>query len=388
MSEPDIVIIGGGAIGSAAAYFLAASGRAGRVMVLEPDPLYRQAATPVASGGARRLFSRPENIAMSNFSIPFYEDFAAHCTVDGEPPQIGWKQDGYLFIVPPEGVAMLERNHATQTAMGVEVDLLDGPALKARFPAMEVGDIGAASHAPRDGCLEPNGVLQGFRRKARSLGVEYLADRVVGLTVEGGAVRDLSLASGRVLRPQMVICAAGTWSAEIAAMAGMHLPVEPMQRHDHYWECPGDIVPLPFIKDLNGLGMHAWDRGYTGSVVDFGIAAGLNWQVDHDYFQDTVWPAIAHRFPAMEQLKLRESWVGHYDRNRLDGNMILGSWAGRLDNFFVACGFSGHGLMHAPAVGRALSELILDGGYQSIDLTRMGYQRVLDGIPYAEDGIR
>lgn len=388
MIEPDIAIIGGGVTGSSAAYFLAASGRAGRVVVLEPDPLYRQAATPFASGGARRLFSRPENIAMSNFSIPFYEDFATHCSVDGEAPEIGWRRDGYLFIVPPEGIAMLERNHATQRGMGVEVDLLDAAALSARFPAMEVSDIGAASHAPLDGCLEPNGALQGFRRKARALGVEYVADRVVGLTVERDAVRALALASGQVMRPQAVICAAGTWSAEVAAMAGMILPVEPMQRHDHFWECRAEIGPIPFIKDLNGLGMHAWDRGYTGSVVDFGIAAGLNWEVNHAYFETVVWPSIAHRFPAMQELKLRESWVAHYDRNRLDGNMILGNWPGRLENFHVACGFSGHGLMHAPAVGRALSELVLDGRYQTLDLSRMGYQRVLDGTPYAEDGIR
>jgi FAD-dependent oxidoreductase domain-containing protein 1 len=90
----------------------------------------------------------------------------------------------------------------------------------------------------------------------------------------------------------------------------------------------------------------------------------------------------------MEELKLRDSWVGHYDRNTLDGNMILGNWSGRLENFHVACGFSGHGLMHAPAVGRALSELVLHGEYRTLDLTRMGYRRVLDNAPYAESGIR
>jgi glycine/D-amino acid oxidase-like deaminating enzyme len=168
MSDPDILIIGGGVIGSAAAFFLTGSGNAGRVAVVEPDPLYARAATPRASGGARRLFSRPENILMSNFSIPFYEDFAAHCTVDGEAPAIGWRRDGYLFLMAPEGVGILERNHALQTSLGVRVDLLDRGALRQRFPSMQVADIGAAAHAPDDGCLEPNSVLQGFRRKARS----------------------------------------------------------------------------------------------------------------------------------------------------------------------------------------------------------------------------
>jgi len=387
-ARPDIVIIGGGVIGSAAAYFLTKDGRAGRVIVLEPDPLYIRAATPRASGGARRLFSRPENILMSNFSISFYQRFAEHCSVDGEAPEIGFRCDGYLFIVPPEGVTTLESNYALQTSLGVEVHLLDRDALRRRLPSMHVEDVGAAAYAPKDGCLEPNGALQGFRRKARAQGAEYLAERVVDLAVHGTAVREVHLASGRVLRPRTVICAAGTWSAQVAAMAGMHLPVEPMQRHDHFWMCRAEIEQLPFVKDLNGLGFHPWDRGYTGSVVDFAIPGGHNWDVDHGYFERVVWPAIAHRVPAMEELRLCDSWVGHYDRNTLDGNMILGNWPGRLDNFYVACGFTGHGLMHAPAVGRALGELILDGGFQTIDLTRMGYQRVLDNEPYAEAGIR
>jgi FAD-dependent oxidoreductase domain-containing protein 1 len=269
----DILIIGGGVIGSAAAFFLTGSGTAGTVTVLEPDPLYSKAATPRASGGARRLFSRPENIEMSNYSIPFYENFAEHCTVDGEAPEIGFKRDGYLFIVPPEGVGIIERNHALQTSLGVKVDLLDPSALQRRFPAMNVEDIGAASHATEDGCLEPNGALQGFRKKARSQGADYVAERVVGMTAEAGAVRTVTLSNGAVLRPRQVICAAGTWSAEIAAMVGMVLPVEPMQRHDHFWECRAEMPRLPFVKDLNGLGFHNWDRGYAGSVVDFGIAA-------------------------------------------------------------------------------------------------------------------
>jgi FAD-dependent oxidoreductase domain-containing protein 1 len=221
MTQPDILIIGGGVIGSAAAFFLTGSGKAGKVTVLEPDPLYSKAATPRASGGARRLFSRPENIEMSNYSIPFYESFAEHCTVDGEPPEIGFKRDGYLFIVPPEGVGIIERNHALQTSLGVKVDLLDRDALQRRFPAMNVSDIGAASHAPEDGCLEPNGALQGFRKKARSQGAEYLAEKVVAMTAEGSAVRTVTLSNGEILRPKHLICAAGTWSADVAAIAAM-----------------------------------------------------------------------------------------------------------------------------------------------------------------------
>lgn len=384
----DVLIIGGGAIGSAAAYFLARAEAAPSVVVVEPDPTYAFAATPKASGGIRHLFSRPENIGMSQFSADFYRCFPSHVSVDGEAPDIAFKEQGYLFLVDGNGVDTLRRNWDLQRSMGVAVDLLDPAALARRFPSLNVQGIGAAAYSPRDGWLDPNAALQGFRRKARSLGVEFLKDRVVGIRCERGSVREVELASGRSLQPRFVVNAAGTWSAEICALIGMRLPVEPMRRFDHFFECPVRIEPLPFIKDLAGIGFRPEGTGYCGGLVDFSEPGGHNWDVDHSYFQDVVWPALAHRIPVFETLKLRASWVGHYDRNNLDGNMILGNWPGVADNFYVASGFSGHGLMHAPAVGRALSELILTGAYRTLDLGRMDYTRVLDDRPYAELGIR
>jgi len=384
----DVLIVGGGAIGSAAAYFLARAKAAPSVVVVEPDPTYEFAATPKASGGIRQLFSRPENIAMSKFSGEFFRNFADHVSVDGEAPDLAFKENGYLFLVEEAGVGTLRRNWDLQRSMGVAVDLLDPAALASRFPSINVQGVAAAAYSPQDGWLDPNAVLQGFRRKARSLGVEFLKDRVAGMECEGGCVRRVDLASGSALRPDIVINAAGTWSAEICAMIGMQLPVEPMRRFDHFFECPTRIEPLPFIKDLAGIGFRPEGAGYCGGLVNFAEPRGHNWNVDHSYFQEVVWPALAHRFPAFETLNLRASWVGHYDRNNLDGNMILGAWPGVADNFYVASGFSGHGLMHAPAVGRAMSELILTGAYQSLDLSRMDYRRVLDNRPYAELGIK
>lgn len=384
----DCVIIGGGVIGSSAAYFLAKDGRAGRVVVIEPDPLYEFAATPRASGGVRRLFSRPENILMSQFSLGFYQAFQTTMAVQGDAPHLDWRPLGYLFIVPPEGTEGLITDAELQRTLGVEVELLDPAALKEEYPFLSADGIGAAAFSPGDGLLDPNAALQGFKRKARSLGVEYVADRVTALEVVGTAVRRVHLASGVTIAAGAVICAAGCWSAEVAAMVGMPLPVEPMQRHDHYFECATPIDPLPFVKDLGGLGFRKVGRGYGGSVVDHDHPAGHDWMVDHGYFERIVWPALAHRVPAFEQLKLGASWVAHYDRNRLDGNMILGNWPGHLDNFHVACGFSGHGVMHAPAVGRALSELVLEGRFTTLDLTRMGYARIIENQPYAELGIR
>ena len=387
MKKTDVLVIGGGVMGSSAAFFLRSRRNPPSVTVIEPDSSYALAATPRASGGARRLFSRAENILMSQFSIDFFLHFADHVSVDGECPALGWKQQGYLFIVPPDGVPILEQNYALQKELGVNVVLLDRAALKARFPSLHVDDIGGAAFSPDDGWLDPNAVLQGLRKKARHLGADYVTGRVVGLDFGKTAVRSATLESGETIQAQYVVNTAGAWAAEICALASMPLPVEPMRRFDHYFECAADIESLPYIKDLGRLAMRPEGRGFTAGLVDYSEPRGFNFELDHGYFERVVWPAAAHRIPAFEVIKPGRSWSGLYDQNSLDANMILGNWPGRLDNFFVAAGFSGHGLMHAPAVGRALSELILDGGYESIDLTRMGYRRVVENRPYPELGI-
>ena len=383
----DIAIVGGGATGSSAAYFLRMHPRAGSVCVIEPDPGYEFASTPKASGGARRLFSCPENISMSHFSIEFFRAFDRALAVDGEPAHIAWTQQGYLFIVPPRGVPVLAANSAIQREHGVNVALLDPPGLKQRFPSMRVDDLGAGVYSPDDGWLDPHGVLQGFRRKARALGAEYLKDRVVAIECAQNRARRIKLESGSAVDAVFVINAAGAWAGNICALADMPLPVEPMRRFEHYFDTPNPIEPLPYVKDLDRLAFRPAGKGYSGGVPQSNEPRGFNFEVDHAYFERVVWPALAHRFPAFEAVKCRATWAGLYDQNELDGNWIIGNWPGRLENFFVAAGASGHGLMHAPAVGRALAELVLDGGFQTIDLTRFGYQRVIDNRPYAEQGI-
>lgn len=383
----DIAIIGGGATGSSAAYFLRRHPKAGSVCVIEPDPTYEFASTPKASGGARRLFSCPENIEMSHYSIEFFRAFDRSMAVDGEPAHIEWTPRGYVFIVPPRGVPALTANYGIQRRHGVNVTLLDPAGLKRRFPSMRVDDLGAGVYSPDDGWCDPHGVLQGFRRKARALGAEYLTDRVVGIECSPGRARRIKLATGAAIDAATVINATGAWAQNICAMAGMRLPVEPMRRFEHYFDTPNPIEPLPYVKDLDRLAFRPAGAGYSGGVPQSNEPRGFNFDIDHAYFERVVWPALAHRFPAFEAVKCHTTWAGLYDQNELDGNLILGNWPGRLANFYVAAGCSGHGLMHAPAMGRALAELILDGGFQTIDLTRLGYQRVIDNRPYPEQGI-
>ena len=383
----DVAIVGGAIVGSAVAYFAKLLAPHADVVVVEPDRTYEFASTLRASGGARRQFSCPENIAMSNFSIPFIADSDETLAVDGEPAHVEWRQGGYLFIVGSADVEVLRDNCEVQRAHEVDAAWLDADALRARFPSMNLDGIAAGVLTPDDGWCDPNGLLQGLRRKARALGAAYVDDRVVGIDHDAKAVRGVRLASGGRIGAGCVVDAAGAWAKEIAAMVGMPLPIEPLRRFEHYFDTPNAIEPLPYVKDTARLAFRPEGRGYSGGLVDSNERRGYNFDVDHDYFERVVWPALAHRFPAFEACRVKRTWSGLYEQNELDGNPVIGNWAGRLDNFHVVAGFSGHGMMHAPAAGRAIAERIVHGRYVTIDLDRLGYSRVAQHAPYPERGI-
>lgn len=382
----DVAIIGGAIMGSSTAYFLKQLEPALEVCVIEPDPGYELCSTLRASGGARRLFSCPENIEMSNFSIGFIKDFPAAMKVGEREAPIDWVEGGYLFIVPPAGMPMLEANHRIQCEHGCEVELLDPGQLQARFPAMHVADLGGGVHSPKDGWCDPHGFLQGFRRKAIALGVEYLTDRVVGLEHGRNAVTTARLESGASIQAQAFVNAAGAWSAQICAMLQMPLPIYPLRRFEHYFTAGGPIERLPLVKDLDRLAFRSEGAGFSGGLVDGNAQRGFNFEVDHDYFERVVWPAVAHRFPVFEAARCHRTWSGLYEQCELDGNPIIGA-SSKLPNFYLVAGFSGHGLMHAPAAGRGIAELIVHREFRTIDLGRLGYQRVERNAPYAERGI-
>jgi FAD-dependent oxidoreductase domain-containing protein 1 len=387
MTGIDVAIIGGAIMGSCTAYFLKQLDPALRVAVIERDPTFEFASTLKASGGARRLFSCPENIAMSNFGIDFIEHFGERMMVEGEEPAIDWRPNGYLFIVPPNSMHVLEDNAVAQRQQGVQVLLLSPQDLKSRYPSMHVGDLGGAALSPKDGWCDPNSMLQGVRRKARSLGVSFIKDRVVALEHDDVAVRSAKLESGAIVQAEHFVNAAGAWAAQIGDMAGMKLPITPLPREEYYFTCETKVEPLPFVKDLSRLAFRPEGLGYSGGLVNGDAPRGFRFDVDYDYFDNVMWPALAHRFPAMEAVKLQRAWTGLYEQCELDGNPIIGRWDRGLKNFHVVAGFSGHGLMHAPAAGRAIAELIVQGSYQTIDLTRLGYGRVADAAPYRERGI-
>ena len=383
----DIVIIGGSIMGASIAYHLAMAGKAADVVVIEPDPTYEWAAAPRSSGGVRLMHGLPENIEMSQYGREVYKDFARLMDVDGEPGRFDFNEFGYLYLVSgARDVEGVTANWRAQTALGANIDLLDRAGLADRFPSLHVEDFDAALHAPHDGFIDPHAAVIGFRRKAINLGVTFIQDRVVGVDATETRVTGVELESGKHIPAETVVNVAGAWGPAISAMVGMKMPVEPLRRMTFYFETRAELEIMPLTKDSSGVTFRKEGAGYTAGLTRKDEPAGFNFEVEHELFEKTLWPALAHRVPAFESLKMMRSWAGHYAFNRMDGNTIIGPWIGGLENFYIATGFSGAGLQKGPAIGRAMTELLLHGEYRTIDLSRMSYQRVIDDEPLIEIG--
>ena len=383
----QIVIIGGGVIGSSIAYHLAMAGHAADTIVIEPDPTYEFAASPRATGGIRQLFTVPENIRMAQYGHEVYGQFETLMAVDGEKAPIDFHREGYLwFGSGAADVDSLMANWRVQTAHGARVELLDRKGVKHRFPSMRVDDIDAAAFSPDDGYMDPYSVLMGFRRKSASLGVTYRKDRVVDFEISGKRIAAAMLESGERLAGDLFVNAANCWGPALCEKVGMKVPVYPLHRLTFYFEIREKLEAMPLSRHISkNVSFRPQGAGYITGNTKYDQPPGFNWDVDYGYFDEAIWPGLAERVPAFEALKVGGGWAGHYDQNSFDNNAILGPWAGVLGNFYIALGFSGHGLMQAPAVGRGVSELLLYGGYRTLDLSRMSYQRILDDKPLHDE---
>jgi len=391
MSGPeraDVVIVGGAIIGSSVATFLA--GRPdfdGRIVVVERDTTFRTSSTTLSAASIRLQFSTPLNVQISQFGVEFLKSLDRYLAVDGEVPEIDLVENGYLFLASEAGLPTLEHNHTVQRELGVAVELLTPAELKARFDWMRTDDVAAASLGlAGEGWFDAYALLQGVRRKARSLGVEERVGEVVEVLVDSDRVAGVRLADGSAIEADWVVNAAGPRAAEVATMVGIDLPVRPRKRIVYHLEAPASLGPAPLTIDMNGVYFRPEGPAYvSGWSPREGEADPdtLDLVADRAPFESLIWPTLAHRVPAFDQLRLLDAWAGHYEVNTLDHNAIVGPHP-RLRNFVLANGFSGHGLQQAPAVGRGLAEWIATGRYQTLDLSPLGYERIERNEPIRE----
>lgn len=372
-----IVIVGGGVMGSSIAWHLASDPTFDdRILVVERDPSYARASSALSASSIRQQFSTPLNIHLSRYGIDFLRRAKDLLDVD-----LGLKEPGYLFLASPGGEAVLRANHAIQKGEGCAVELLAPAALTERFPAISTDGVALASHGTaNEGWFDGPALMQAFRRKARERGVTYLNDEVVGL-----APHKVTLRSGETIDAHTVVVAAGPWSGEVAALAGIALPVEPRRRSVFVFDCREALPLLPLVIDPSGVWFRREGRFHIGGTTpaDGNDPPGAALEVQHQEWEEMVWPAIAHRVPAFEAAKVVNSWAGYYEYNTFDQNGIVGRHP-EIDSIVFATGFSGHGIQQSPAVGRAVAELIAHGDYRSLNLSPFGYERISAGRPVRE----
>lgn len=385
--QTDVLIVGGAAVGSATAYFLASQPSfKGSILVVEQDPTYARSATALSAASIRHQFSTPENIRLSQFGSSFLKSVGEHLSVDGEAPAIGFKERGYLFLATAQGLGILQSNHLTQCAENVDVSLLTPAQLQSRFPWLNVDELSAGSLGNTgEGWLDAYALMQGFRRKALSLGVQYHQARVEALSRQGRLVTSARLSTGELVTCGTVINAAGTGATALAQSAGISLPVQARKRSIFYFTSSARLPTCPMVIDPTGAYFRPEGEGYL-----CGIAPSPeqdtechDFEVQHSLFEEVLWPILAARVPGFEALRLQRSWAGHYDMNLLDHNAIVGAHPD-VDNFLFANGFSGHGLQQSPAIGRALSELVTFGEFRTLQLGALGWARVIEGRPLRE----
>jgi len=286
------------------------------------------------------------------------------------------------------GLPALEANHAAQVACGAEVALLDPSALGTRFPWLDTHDLaGASLGLSGEGWFDGYAVLQAFRRKAASLGVRYLADQAEQVSAGASSVT-VATQSGLRLNANQLLIAAGAWSAPLAAQLGFELPVSPRKRDVFVFESRASLPACPLVIDPSGVWFRPEGRGFICGAPPRGEDRDeipLE-EIDHGLFDDVIWPALAARVPAFEAVRLKGAWAGYYEFNRFDHNGVVGRLPGH-ERVLIACGFSGHGLQHAPAVGRAIAELIGAGAYTTLDLGPLSPDRIRAGRPFVERNV-
>jgi len=387
-ASADVVIAGGGVMGSSVAYHLRAGGFAGRVTVVERDLTYRQASSALSVGGIRQQFGAEINVRIARHTVDFYERFADRMAVGDERPDIAFRQRGYLFLADAAGWPALRARAGRQRAWGADVEVLGPDEILKVVPDLSVEGIAGATFGPRDGYVDPYGVTRGFARKARALGATYVEDEVVGIDAVGGRVAGVSLRKGGALPAAAVVNAAGPWAGALARLAGVDLPVGPVRRQVYVGSPATPLgYDLPLVIAPDGL----YFRSEPGARILCGKSFAFDphefdftWR--RDLFEQALWGPLARRLPPCGQFRLERGWAGLYDENPVDHNAIIGEHPD-LGGFYCINGFSGHGFQQAPAAGRGVAELLLHGRFTTLDLAPLSPARFRQGRLLVEEAV-
>jgi FAD-dependent oxidoreductase domain-containing protein 1 len=380
-----VVIVGGASMGWATAHHLLEVDPGAEVTVIERDPTLAKSSTMLSDGNVRIQFNLEENIAISMYAMECLENFAIEMATGDFIPDPKMRKQGNLFLVDAEGAAEARTGLAVQQGLGCDSVWLDMDEIARRFPSLGSDVLVGGTFGPSDGSVDPNAVVEGYRRASLARGADALAGTVESIRVSDDSVGGVTLDDGDEIGADVVVVCAGAWSTGLLATAGAHIPVEPVMRTVYVVEgdvAGSDSMPSSFlpsgvyvIPEHDGTFLIAWSTEADPVGFDFSPAP-------RSRFYDVIWPELATTLPAFDRLEVVGSWAGLYAQNRLDSNAIIGLWPG-IAGLYQATGFSGHGFQQCHAVGRHLAELIA-GRAPSLDLSRLSPQRIVAGEPLRE----
>jgi sarcosine oxidase, subunit beta len=377
----EVVIIGGGCMGTSVAYHLTRRGVTD-VVVVERETLLATGSTGRNAGGVRHQFSNAANIRLSIESIGFLERFADEV---GQP--IDFHQDGYLFLFStPSSVETFRRNVALQRSLGVDVEWLDGAAAARLAPGLDADGVVAATFCGRDGIADPNGVTMGFAKAAQAAGVSIERDtEVTAIRVESGRVAAVETTGGAI-DTRTVVNAAGPWARRIGRMAGVDVPVDPIRRHIFIAAAPeGRAAHWPASRIMvidfeTTFYFHREGAGLLFGMGDPGETPTFDTTVQWDFLPQVIDVAVK-RLPALADASISHAWAGLYEVSP-DANPLIGP-VREVGGFFLINGFSGHGFQHSPAAGRILADVIT-GRDPQFDLAPFSADRFATGVVAGE----
>jgi glycine/D-amino acid oxidase-like deaminating enzyme len=382
-------------MGSSTAWFLSQNPDFnGTILVVEKDQKYEFCSTAHTTSCIRQQFSTKLNVEISQFAANFINNFHQYMDSDARVPKLKIKSFGYMYLAADEDFAEnLKSNQKIQEAAGAATELLTPDEIKSRYPFYNVEDIKLGSiNLVNEGYWDSITAFEWMKNKAQENGVEYIENEVTAFTKNnsGDRINNIKLASGETVYGENFVNATGPRAALISKMAGINIPVEPRKRYSWIFKAespldrdlPLTVDPSGFHVRENGGGTYqAGGHGIYDPAVNFD-----DFEMDHDLWENTVWPILFNRIPQFESLKLVSQWAGHYAMNTLDQNAIVGPHT-EVKNFMFLNGFSGHGTQQAPAMGRGLGEYLVYGKYKTLDLTPFHFDRIGKGNSIIEKAV-
>lgn len=386
-----LVIVGGGAVGSSIAYHTALRTNGGmQIIVVERDPSFARASSSLSASSIRQQFSTPVNIRLSQYGIAFLREAERVLAVDDDQPALGLREPGYLFLSSVAGLDVMQENHTIQQELDADVVLLGPEGLRSRFPWLSTEGVAAGSLGlSGEGWFDGPALLQAFRRKARSMGVEHVTAEVSAIDDDHHGCRVHLSGSDDCLRADRVVISAGGWSAQLAASVGLDVAITPRRRMVFVVACRARLPGCPLLIDPTGVWLRPEGPRFICGVSP---AEGEDdpdeppLEVDERLFFDRVWPVLAKRIPMFQELKLTSAWAGYYEMHLFDHNAVVG-WIPGSSRVLIAAGFSGHGMQHSPGVGRAIAELVVHDEYKSLDLSALDPGRIAAGRRLVERNV-